>query len=87
MVEEIADATGSAKAAILAEIFDATLPSFVNTLAALKIAKEQPREAQRLVQNFAAQSVMELQQQQLELDAKITASEKKRRRRRGSGTP
>ncbi len=80
-VEEIAELTGTPKAAILAEIFDATVPSFAMTISALRLAKEQPREAQRLVQNFAASAVMATQQQQLELDAAITAQESKKRKR------
>lgn len=77
MVEEIAELTGSPKAQILADIFDQTLPAFVNTVNALRVAKEQPREAQRLVQNFAAKSMMELHQQQLEFDRLVTESEAK----------
>lgn len=88
MVEEIAELTGTPKAAILSEIFDATLPSFVATIHALRVAKEQPREAQRLVQNFAASSVMQLQQAQLEMDDLITRAEaekKGKRRKKGVG--
>jgi hypothetical protein len=81
LVEEIAELTRTPKAAILAEIFDATLPSFAATVSALRLAKEQPREAQRLVQNFASKSVMDAQQQSLELDAAITAQEAKKRKR------
>ena len=57
MVEEIAELTNAPKASILAEMFDAILPSFVATIQALRVAKAQPREAQRLVQNFAAERV------------------------------
>ena len=76
MVEQIGELTGSPKAAILAEIFDATLPAFVSTVEALRVAKQQPREAQRLVTNFAAKSVMDLQQATLDLDEKITTRER-----------
>lgn len=87
MVEEIAELTGTPKATILSEIFDSTLPAFANTLHALRVAKETPREAQRLVQNFAAESVMKLQQSQLEMDDLITRSEaekKAKARKRGA---
>lgn len=92
MVEEISDLTGTPKASILSEIFDQTLPSFVNTVQALRVAKEQPREAQRLITNFAARSVMELQQAHLEFDKLLTDHEaknegkpaKKGRRRAGA---
>lgn len=79
MVVEIAELTGTPKATILSEIFDTTLPAFANTLQALRVAKETPREAQRLVTNFAAESVMKLQQAQLEMDGLITADEAKKK--------
>lgn len=77
MVEEIAALTNSPKAAILAEMFDEILPAFQNTLHALRVAKEQPREAQRLITNFGAKSVMDLQQASLNLDSAITDHEAK----------
>lgn len=84
MVEKIADLTGQPKAQILAETFEATLPAFLQTLEALKIVKQQPREAQRLMQNFAAGAVMEVSQQQLSLDSELTKREQKRRKKRGT---
>lgn len=89
VVERIAELTGSPKATLLAEVFDAALPSFETTLKALELAKQQPREAQRLVSNYAAEQVMKLQQAQLELDARVTdhmAKPKKGRGRRAGAT-
>lgn len=83
IVERIAELTGSPKATLLAEVFDAALPSFETTLKALELAKQQPREAQRLVSNYAAQQVMQLQQAQLDLDNRITAHEAKPKKGRG----
>lgn len=77
MVEEISDLTGTPKAAILAKLFDQTLPAFHNTIQALRVAEQQPREAQRLVTSFAAESVMKLQQQQLDMDRAISDYEAK----------
>lgn len=77
MVEEIASLTSSPKAAILAEMFDQILPAFHSTIHALRVAKEQPREAQRLITNFGAKSVMDLQQASLNLDTAITDHEAK----------
>lgn len=88
LVEEVAALTGTPKAAILSEIFDATLPAMVNTIRALRVAKDQPREAQRLVTNFAAQSVMDMQQAHLQLDAAVTthlAENKPKKKRKGAG--
>ena len=86
MVEEIAALTSSPKAAILAEMFDEILPAFHNTIQALRVAKDQPREAQRLITNFGAKSVMDLQQASLNLDTAITqheAENKGKKRRKG----
>jgi len=77
MVEEISDLTGSPKAALLAEMFDEILPAFKSTIDALRVAKEQPREAQRLITNFGAKSVMDLQQATLNLDTAISEHEAK----------
>ena len=82
MVERIAELTGSPKATLLAEVFDAALPSFETTIKALELAKQQPREAQRLVSTYAAQQVMQLQQAQLDLDNRITEHEGKPRKGR-----
>lgn len=83
VVERISELTQQPKAALLAEIFDAALPSFETTIRALELAQQQPREAQRLVSNFAAEQVLQIQQANLDLDAKITASEAKKRKGRG----
>ena len=87
IVERIAEITGQHKAALLAEIFEAALPSFETTIKALELAKQQPREAQRLVTNYAAQQVLELQQAHLALDATITDHMAKKPRRRRARAP
>jgi hypothetical protein len=84
LVEEVSELTGQPKAQLLAEIFDEALPAIRNTMEALRIVKQQPREAQRLMQNFAAGAVMQMSQAQLDLDAHITAKERKRRKKRGT---
>lgn len=81
-VERVADRLQKPKAAILAELIDAALPAMNVTIEALKLAQEFPREAQRLVTNYGAQAVMQLQQQQLELDAAITKKQGGARRGR-----
>lgn len=81
-VEHVADQLQQPKAAILAELIDAALPAMNVTIEALKLAQEFPREAQRLVTNYGAQAVMQLQQQQLELDAAVTKKQGGARRGR-----
>lgn len=75
IVEEIAELTGAQKASVLAEMFDQVLPAIQSTISALRVAKQQPRQAQRLITNFGAKTVMQLQQAGLELDDAITAHE------------
>lgn len=90
MVERVSDYLEQPKAAILAEMFEATLPALVNTVDALRLAKEGlPREAQRVITNFGAQAVIDLQQASLDFDAKLTEHEKKpkSKRKRSRGGP
>lgn len=88
LLDEISEALEQPKSALVAELVDAALPALQATVEALRVIKEQPREAQRLMANFGAQAVMELSQQQLELDAAIDARtvKGKRARRRRDGT-
>jgi hypothetical protein len=83
LVDEVHALTGTPKAAIIAEILDEVSPVFANTIAALRTVKEQPREAQRLIQNFANESIGKLAQASLELDAEIDARTVKGRRKKG----
>lgn len=71
-VEYVAERLKQPKASVLAELIDAALPAMNVTIEALQLAKEFPREAQRLITNHGAEAVMLLQQQQLELDAAVT---------------
>ncbi len=88
LVEEVHQLTGTPRAAIVAEILDEIAPAFQNTIHALRIVKEQPREAQRLIQNFANEAIGKATQASLDLDAAIDARtvKGKRARRRRDGT-
>lgn len=87
LVEEVHALTGTPKAAVISEILDEIAPAFQNTINALRIVKEQPREAQRLVQNFANEAIGKVAQAQLDLDSAIDARtvKGKARRRRDAG--
>ena len=91
LVDEVHALTGTPKAAILAEILDQVAPVFLNQIQALRILQDSPREAQRLMQNFANESVVKLAQASLELDAALDGRtvQGKRARRKGAsdGTP
>lgn len=88
LIEEVHQLTGQAKAAIVAEILDQVAPVFQTTIQALRVVQEQPREAQRLIQNFANEAIGNVAQASLDLDAAIdgrTVKGKRARRRRDAG--
>jgi hypothetical protein len=91
LVDEVHGLTGTPKAAILAEILDEVSPVFLNQIQALRMLHDRPREAQRLMQNFANESVGKLAQASLDLDAALDGRTVKgqRARRKGvkNGTP
>lgn len=89
MLEEISGLTGQGKATLASELIDAALPALQANIQALRIVKEAPREAQRLLARYGAEAVMALQQTQLELDDLISESprQKRQKRKRGSDGP
>jgi hypothetical protein len=91
LINEVHALTGTPKAAIVCELLDEVAPVFQNTIQALRMVNEQPREAQRLIQNFANESIGKLAQHQLDLDAAIDARTVKgsraKRRAGGRATP
>lgn len=78
VLEELAEALDVAVGTLAGEIIEAGLPAFRVTLEALRKAKEAPREAERLLAEFAEQSVMELSQSQLQLGETIAAKEQEK---------
>lgn len=70
-LDELSARLGRPKAALVSELVDQTLPALLTTLEALRVMQKQPREAQRLVQEFVVESVAKLGQARLELDAVI----------------
>lgn len=89
LLDELAEVLGQSKASLVAELIDSALPAIQATVNAMAVAAEQPREAQRLMSNYANQASMELSQQQLALDAAIdarTVKGKRTRRRANAST-
>lgn len=74
---------GESRAGLLAELIEESLPALSITLQALDLAKKAPQEAQRLMTNYGAEKVMELQQQHLALDRQIHKA--KATKKRGGG--
>ena len=89
LVDEIHSLTGTPKAAIISEILDEVAPVFANQIQALRMLKDQPREAQRLIQNFANESIGKVVQVQLDIDAALDGRtvEGKKAGRRRNGSP
>jgi len=88
LVNEVHALTGTPKAAVISEILDQVSPVFQNTIHALRIVQEQPREAQRLIQNYANEAIGTLAQASLDLDKAIdgrTLKGKRARRARSHG--
>ena len=83
LVNEVHKLTGTPKAAIVSEILDQVIPVFANQIQALRMLQDSPREAQRLIQNFANESVAKLAQQSLALDEAVSAQTVKGRRKKG----
>lgn len=85
LVDEVHALTGTPKSAVISEILDEVAPVFHNTIQALRIVAEQPREAQRLIANMANEAIGKVAQSQLELDAHIDARTLKGKRAKTGG--
>lgn len=85
VLTELAELLEQPKSALVAELVDAALPALHTTVQAVKVAKEQPREAQRLVANFANDAIAKVAQAQLELDAAVDARTVKGKRAKSGG--
>lgn len=69
LVDEVQKLNGQSKSAIISELLDQIAPVLQNMIEALKLLQEQPREAQRLMQNMANETVGMIAQASLDLDA------------------
>lgn len=85
LVDEVHALTGTARAAIVSEILDEVAPVFQNMIQALRVVQEQPREAQRLVQNMANEALAKVAQANLDLDAAIDGRTVKGKRKKTGG--
>lgn len=58
--------TGKSQSLMVAELLQACLPALEMSIQALQVVKEQPREAERLMAAYTAQSIHDVTQEQLE---------------------
>lgn len=75
LINEVAVLTKQTRSGVVSELVDEILPALNTMIQALRIAKEQPREAQRLMNNLAHRAVGEMTHQQLEFDSVLTGME------------
>lgn len=71
LIGQVSDLTDIPKAAVISELLDDIRPALEETIKALRVVKERPLEAQRMMARFSAQAVSDLMQQQLSLDDEI----------------
>lgn len=90
LLDEIAGLMGQPRAALVAELVDASLPALHATVQALRVVKQAPEEAQRLVTAYGTKAIADLAQQQLELDQAVRDARTvkgQRARRRNAPAP
>lgn len=87
LLDTVSELTGESRAALVSQMLDEISPAFQTMVEALKLVKSAPREAQQLMQNFGANSVGQLMQAQLDLDAAIDGRTVKGKRARGARGP
>lgn len=85
LIEEMHALTGIPRAAVISEILDEVTPVFQSQIQALRVLKESPREAQRIIQNFANEAVVKLAQVNLDLDAALDPRTVKGKRAKTGG--
>lgn len=86
MVCECSDLVGQSRSSLIAELLDAALPALQTTIQAVRVMKDQPREAQRLLANYGAEMSRDLAQAQLDLDQAIDKRTVKGKRRGARAT-
>lgn len=79
---EISELLGRPKSALISDLVDQTLPAMVTTLNALRVVRDQPREAARLIKEFTASTVAKVGQAQLDFDEHLDKRTVKGRRRK-----
>jgi hypothetical protein len=87
VLDELHKLTDTPKASILSDMLDQMAPMFQTTVQALRVIKDQPREAERILTRFSADAVNRLTAEQLsfadQLDAADGRTLKGQRVRRG----
>ena len=73
LVNELNALTGTPKAAIVSELLDQVAPVIKSHIQAVRYASEgRVEEAQKIINRFAAETIGQLSQAQLELDTAVT---------------
>ena len=86
-VAELAELSDRSRSAVISELVDVALPAMLAMRDALRVVKEQPKEAERLLARFASAATADLAQAQMEFGEHVDArTVKGQRRKRGQTT-
>lgn len=83
MLDELATLSGRPRSVVISELVDAALPALKVTLDALRLLKQQPDEAQRLLSQFVHQQTAAIAQAQLDFEQGLDGRTVKGRRQKG----
>jgi hypothetical protein len=86
LLEEVSRLTGQGKATLASELVEMALPAIQATIEALRVVKDAPREAQRILSKHSHGAMMELSQQMLEFDDILSNAPTPKRQKRKRGT-
>lgn len=81
-LREMSELTGQGMGTIVSEIMTTALPAIRTSMEAIRVVKQSPREAQRILQRFGNEATMQLAQNQLEFDDLISSRPAPKRQKR-----
>lgn len=67
LLVELSDLLKQPKSALVSELVSEALPALRLTVLATRLVQEQPKEAERLMANYAARATLQMSQAQVEL--------------------
>lgn len=78
LLDELSQLLGQPKSSLVSELVSEALPALKATVEAVRIAKQQPKEAERLMADYAARASMKLSEAQVELHDAVDDFEQRR---------
>lgn len=85
LVAKVANLAGQSQSSVVSELMDSAIPALQAMAAALKVVRDSPKEAQRIMTEEATRAALGLEQAQLDLattvDTRTMEGRKMKRRR------